>query len=589
MSEPTAAGPVHTRRPKVVLLGMLAKLPVGGVIWLVRQYAIGFERLGFDVYYVEAHGRVPSMLMDHEDDDATAKAVAFVAGQMRQLGMGDRWAFHALHDDRRCYGMAENAVHRLYREAALIVNLHGGTVPTEEQAATGRLVYMGTDPVEVELELHRGEQRAVDFLDPHVAFFTWGLNYGNPDCRLPWSERFPFVPSPPPVVVDLWQDAGDDAPATAFTTVGNWRQPWRTVRFQGEVYTWSKHHEFAKILDLPSRVDQTFELALSSYRDEDRRLLEGHGWRVRPAGALSADAERYRDYVAGSRGELTAAKDQNVRLRTGWFSERSATYLASGRPVIQQDTGFGNAVPTGTGLFGFSEVDDAAAAVEAINRDYAAHRRAASEIAREFFNYDVVLTHVLDHVGVDAPRRPRQGHRRTSSGHPLGLSAGGRLRLPLPEEVVGRVLSRPVPALWARRPRAPLVSIVLVTSEDLTVTRLALESLLANTVAPSFEVIVVDNASPDGTREYLSVLAARNRNVHVVGNEDQLLPAAANVQGLEAARGEILVLVGHRTVFTPGWLERLTVALAESAEGVAAAPCRSTSSPSTGPAPRRRR
>ncbi|HEV3401660.1 MAG TPA: hypothetical protein VG078_07540 [Acidimicrobiales bacterium] len=400
-----------TSRPKVVLLGMLTKIPVGGVMWLVRQYAIGFQRLGFDVYYVEAHGRVPSMFMQHPHEDANAKAAAFIADQMRPLGMDDRWAFHAVHDGGRCFGMSRPHLRQLYREAALVINLHGGTVPLEEHAAGGRLVYMGTDPVELELELHRGEQHAIDFLEPHVAFFTWGLNYGSADCKLPWSERFTFVPSPPPVVLDLWQGVSEGAEATAFTTVGNWRQPWRQVMFEGEVYTWSKHHEFEKILDLPRRVDQAFELALSSYEEEDRRLLEDYGWRVRPGLAISTDATSYRGYVAGSRGELTAAKDQNVRLRTGWFSERSATYLAAGRPVIQQDTGFGNAIPTGAGVFGFSGVDDAAEAVEAINADYDRHRRAATDVARSFFNYDVVLTDLLDHAGVEVPARPRRAPR----------------------------------------------------------------------------------------------------------------------------------------------------------------------------------
>ena len=567
------------RRPKVVLLGMLSKIPVGGVMWLIRQYLIGFERLGFDVYYVEAHGRVPSMLMEHQDDDPSAKAVAFVAEQMRHLGMQDRWAFQALHDDGRCYGMSEMALRRLYRDAALIINLHGGTIARPEHAATGRLVYMGSDPVELELELHRGEQHAIDFLEPHVAFFTWGLNYGNPDCLLPWSERFPFVPSPPPVVVDLWEDAGEGAPATAFTTVGNWRQPWRAVEFEGEIYTWSKHHEFLKIIDLPRRVDLTFELAQASFKEEDRDLLERHGWRVRSAAELSADATRYRRYVSGSRGELAAAKDQNVRLRTGGFSVRSATYLASGRPVIQQDTGFGNAIPTGAGVFGFSGLDDAAAAVEAINRDYAGHRRAASDVAREYFNYDVVLTRILDHVGVEVPRRPRPGSRgggaRDASAATPFLESwtptpGARHPLPLPVEAARELLGRPVPALQSRRPAAPAVSVVVVTGDDLCVTRLGVESVLAHTGELSFEVVVVDRASDPETRQYLSVLSARNNNVRVVRTEDELLPAAVNLAGLRVARGEIIVLLGRGTVVTPGWLDRLTAALDDSSSGIAA-------------------
>ncbi|MGH9137099.1 MAG: hypothetical protein ACRD0G_08625, partial [Acidimicrobiales bacterium] len=410
--------PGRPGRPKIVLLGMLTRIPVGGVAWLVGQYAMGFERLGFDVYYVEAHARTPSMLMRDEHDDATARACAFLDAVMRRFGLGDRWAFHALHDDGSCHGLGERQVRRLYRDAALIVNLHGGTVPLPEHTATGRLVYLGTDPVDLELELHRGRQRSVDFLEQHTAYFTWGLNAGNPDCTLPWSDRFPFTPSPPPVVVDQWDNDADPVGAP-FTTIGNWRQDFRDLRFEGEVLSWSKHHEFLKVIDLPSRVGAPLELALSSYTAGDRRLLESHGWRVRPALEVSADVDSYRAYVVASAGELSVAKEQNVHFRTGWFSERSAMYLAAGRPVVLQDTGFGNALPTGDGLFAFADADEAADAVDAVERDPKRHRRAARDVAHDYLAHDVVLGALLDHVGL-APARAARPPRRPSPRHSLG-------------------------------------------------------------------------------------------------------------------------------------------------------------------------
>ena len=111
-------------------------------------------------------------------------------------------------------------------------------------------------------------------------------------------------------------------------------------------------------------------------------------------------ADAYRSYLAGSRGEFTVAKDQNVRLRSGWFSDRSATYLAAGRPVVTQDTAFGNVLPAGEGLFAFSTVDEAAAAVERINADYSRHRRAAQSVARDYFSHEVVLGRLLQEVGL---------------------------------------------------------------------------------------------------------------------------------------------------------------------------------------------
>jgi len=275
-------------------------------------------------------------------------------------------------------------------------------VPLPEHRETGRLIYLGTDPVEAELEVFHGVQRTIDFLSAHAAFFTWGLNYGRPDCKLPYLEQFAFRLSPPPVLCDFWRH--DQRRGELFTTIGNWRQLHREVQFQGEVYYWSKHREYLKFLDLPRRTPQKFELALSSFNEEDRRLLEAHGWHARPSMPFSADLDRYRDYLAGSRGEFTVAKDQNVRLRTGWFSERSAQYLACGRPVITQDTGFGSALPTGEGLFPFSTIEDILAAVDAINGDYEKHCGAADAIAHELLSSDVVLTKMLDDIGLTAPR-----------------------------------------------------------------------------------------------------------------------------------------------------------------------------------------
>ena len=213
----------------------------------------------------------------------------------------------------------------------------------------------------------------------------------------------------------------------------------------GERYSWSKHNEFMKFIDLPQRTAQPFELALSSYEPGDQEMLEGHGWQVRHALDFSTDPDAYRDYITGSRGEYTVAKDQNVRLRTGWFSDRSATYLAAGRPVINQDTGFSNVFPTGEGLFGFSTMEEILAAVEAINSDYARHSRAAEEIAREYFAHDVVLGRLLEDVGVELTQRPRipgaqprhrsvpagpRHHARLAPSHPPAARDGGGDRAP---------------------------------------------------------------------------------------------------------------------------------------------------------------
>lgn len=386
-------------KKKIVLFGMMAKLPVAGVVWQTMHYLLGFRRLGYEPYYVEAHARTPSMLMQAGEGNGSTKAAAFIASVMDRFDFGDRWAFHALHENGDYYGLSERRLKQLYGSAALLINLHGGTMPLPEHYATGRLIYLETDPVALQVELYHSRQETIDFLEPHCAFFTFGENYGNPDCQLPVSPRFRFLPTRQPVVLDFWQSPGDE-PGERFTTVGNWRQPWREVRFKGEVYQWSKHYEFMKFLDLPGHTNQMFELALSSFQDSDRCMLERKGWKVRDALHFSLDVDAYRRYIRQSRGEFTVAKEQNVRLRSGWFSDRSATYLATGRPVITQETGFSNILPTGQGLFAFSTMEEIEQSVEQINAAYEHHCCSALAIARDYFSYDVVLRRLLADVGL---------------------------------------------------------------------------------------------------------------------------------------------------------------------------------------------
>lgn len=547
----------------------MTKMPVAGVAWLMAHYLVGFQRLGYEPYYVEAHGLNPSMFMEDERDDGSAKAAAFIANLMRRFDLGDRWAYQALHDDGRQYGLSEGELRRLYRDAALIVNLHGATRPLPEHSETDRLVYLETDPVELQIELHHGIRDAVEYLEPHCAFFSWALNYAGADCKVPLPERFHFRPTCPPVVLDFWpSDRNGDS--GVFTTIGNWQQVWRDIRFEGERYTWSKHHEFLKVLDLPRRTGRPFELALSRYQESDRRMLEEHGWRVRDGLAVSRDLDDYRKYIAGSRGEFTVAKDQNVRLRSGWFSERSATYLAAGRPVITQETGFSNALPTGEGLFAFSAVEEAAEAIEAVDANYERHRRKALELALEHFEAEKVLSRLLEEVGLEL--RARSHVAAPPLPGELELIPVSRWPTTLPAATERTVLGRPVPRFRARpRPegKTPLLSIVVATFDGLPYTRLCLESVLANTGYPNYEVVVVDNGSSDGTVDYLKELAALNAHVRLVVNRANNGFAAATNQGLAEARGERLLLLNNDTIVAPGWLARLVPHLDDRKIGLA--------------------
>lgn len=555
-------------RERIVILGFLSHFPVAGVAWQTVHYLVGFQRLGYDVYYVEAHGCTPSKLMQSEADDGPARAAQYIQGVMGRFGLDGRWAYHALYE-KRWFGLSEAQLRELYGSAALLINLHGSHLPTPELTATGRLVYVGTDPVDIEIDVYHGRPEALGYLEPHCAFFTYGENLGHPDCRVPQPERFRFLPTRQPVVMEFWEGHGV-GDAAVFTTIGNWRQPWRQVSYQGEVYKWSKHFEFLKFLDLPRRVAQPFELALSSFDEKDRHLLERHGWRVRDGLEISNDVDDYRRYIAGSRGEFTVAKDQNVRLRSGWFSDRAITYLAAGRPVITQETGFSRFLPTGEGLFAFSTLEEICAAVDTINADYERHRRAAWRIARECFRHDVVLGRMLDDLGVSRPkRRPSPNALRALEVSPprppvrvlppaLVLTPTGRWPLRLPEETLRTASALPVPAAEGGGPEGhPRATIVVITRNGLPYTRLCLTSLFENGWCPHDELIVVDNASADGTPEYLRELARANPWVRVVFNPQNRGFAAANNQGLALATGDLLVLLNNDTLAAPGWRDGL--------------------------------
>ena len=409
---------VH-RDPIIILLGMMTTMPVGGVIWQTIHYLVGLKRLGFDVYYVEDHGMPPSMFTDAVDLDGAEKAAAFLARTLGRYDLSERWSYHAWHDGDRYYGVGRAVMAQVFRSSAAVINLHGGTLPRPEHMSGGAFIYLETDPVAPQMELHQRVETTREFLDLHTAHFTFGENLGAPDCRVPTPpERYQFHPTRQPVVLDFWQEP-TNSPGQVFTTIANWSQPERQMTFEGEVYHWSKHHEFLKFLDLPARTSQEFELALSSYEEADREMLEARGWRVRPALEFSGNAEGYRQYIMGSRGEWTVAKDQNVRLRSGWFSDRAATYLAAGRPVITQETGFSNVLPTGSGLFAFSSVEEILESIAKINADYPRQSKAASRIALEYFDAQTVLGKLLQQAGVSLPRqaraRPRPLEQATSA------------------------------------------------------------------------------------------------------------------------------------------------------------------------------
>jgi len=384
---------------RVVVVGTLGSDPYAGMAWMHMQIVVGLRRLGYDAYYFEttsAWPYDPLRLTRVCDSEYTLPYLARVA---ESFGLADRWAYRRSYGDKAWFGLDRARAEALLAEADVVLNVAGATRLAEEGLKVGRLVYFGTDPVYHEVAFANGNEDIRTLVEEHDEFVTYGENLGSSDCPVP-----PFghlrARTRQPVLLDLWAAAGPTNPA--FTTVCNWRQDGRDVNFRGETYYWSKHREFLKFIDLPERVRQPLELAMGlvNLEPDVQPLLMRYGWRLVDAHQFTTDPWLYRDYVRASTGEFTVAKDQNVRLRSGWFSERSACYLAAGRPVIAQDTAFGTSLPTGEGLFAFNSMDEILAAFDAICSDYPRHSRAAKAIAEEYFRAETVLGVLMRDLGV---------------------------------------------------------------------------------------------------------------------------------------------------------------------------------------------
>jgi hypothetical protein len=383
---------------QLIFLGAVGTIPFAGMAWETLHYLEGFRRLGHEVYYIEDTNSWPFDPGQNSSSEDCSHAVAYIARVMDWAGMSERWAYRAAEPDGRVYGLSESRLSQLFQEADILINHAAATRLHDEHLSVPVRVFLQTDPGGGEILAAKGDPETRDMLSAHSHFFNWAENLGASDCLLP-TAGVPYRTTRMPVVLDWFTSpsacGNGHRDSLRFTTIGNWQSPGE-IEWNGEIYFWSKHPQFLRFVDLPQRLGQAVELALGSIDEQQTRLLLDRGWRVVDAASYGTELAPFRDYVFGSDGEFTAAKDQYVRLRTGWFSDRSAYYLTAAKPVITQDTGFGGALPTGEGLFAFTSTEEIISAFEAIRSDYARHSRAARAIAEEYFRVEIVLKKLLN-------------------------------------------------------------------------------------------------------------------------------------------------------------------------------------------------
>src|SRR5438874_465991 len=389
------------KRKRIIVMGFMGSMPIAGVIWQHIHYIVGLQRLRHDVYYIEDSARLPYNPETFEVNDDCVYAARLLDRLSREFEFENRWAFCARYlPGNPTSGLSLKKIRQLYREADAILNICGAQEFNDDLLVSDRILYIESDPGVEQIKIDKGVRSTIEYLGRHRALFTFGENIGTKSFPVP-THGLKWLPTRQPVVTDLWRTRRSPPRTAVFTSVANWSTSGlKDITWRGKKYLWSKSREFLRFIAAPKKAGETFELATNIEHAATRAKFERNGWRLTSPLQMSVDYWLYRDYVQRSKGEFTVAKDQYVRLNTGWFSDRSACYLAAGRPVITQETGFTKFYGGKAGLLSFRSVGEIVEAVKAINRDYAQHSRAAYNIARDVFESEKVLKSILARAGI---------------------------------------------------------------------------------------------------------------------------------------------------------------------------------------------
>jgi hypothetical protein len=377
-------------RLAIIVTGLVAQYPLGGLAWHYVQYLFGLARLGHDVYYLEDTGKAPYNPRARGAVEDCRFNVEYLAGIMSQIGLPDKWAYRS----PRSEWLGLSAVKRtaILKSADLLINVSGSLAHPQDYREVRKLAYIDTDPVFTQVKIAQGKTEFRERIDAHDVLFSFGerVNETSPRTGHDWRA------TRQPVVLSKWRPS--TSRRDVFTTVMNWSAKDKPLIYGSQTYG-QKHVEFARFLDLPSIVAPTvLEVALNTGKGSraPRELLTSNGWRLVDPDEVCLDLDSYHRYIESSKAEWSAAKHGYVQGQSGWFSERSACYLAAGRPVVVQETGFSSVLPVGEGILPFSTIEEAAAGIREVERDYPRHANAARAIAEEYFNSDKVLDRLID-------------------------------------------------------------------------------------------------------------------------------------------------------------------------------------------------
>jgi hypothetical protein len=388
------------KRKRIIVMGFMGSCPIAGVIWQHLHYMIGLQRLGHDVYYIEDSARIPYNPATFEVTYDFTYAAKLLARLAREFDFKSRWSFCARYlPDFPTAGLSLRRIRQLYKSADAIFNVCGTQEFNDDLLASDRILYIESDPGVEQIKVDQKVRSTIDYLRRHHALFTFGEHVGTKRFPVP-IHGLKWHPTRQPIVIDLWRSYRAPASAALFTSIANWSTSGlKDIEWRGDKYLWSKSREFVSFMRAPKVAGEPFELATDIKDEKVRAKFLQNNWRFRSPHKLSVNYSSYRNYIRRSKAEFTVAKDQYVRLNSGWFSDRSACYLAAGRPVITQQTGFTD-LYRGDGLFAFRTLPEIREAAREINRDYAKHSRGAFHLACEVFDAKKVLTAVLERAAI---------------------------------------------------------------------------------------------------------------------------------------------------------------------------------------------
>lgn len=376
----------------VVVAGSVAQRPGrGGHAWVFLNYLLGLRELGHEVHFVD--WLTADMVGSPAADLSRSAQAQWLDRVMRSFGFGADYSLIIDGVDEEDRSSLRAVTERL-RRADLLLNVNGFLRDAELLDAPAVTAFVDIDPAIQQMWVALG---LAELFAGHDLHFTVGENIGRASCDVPTCD-LDWIPIRQPVALAEWPAV---APGRGFTTVASWRGPYGPIEYKGASYG-LRVHEFRRLLGLAAGVDAELTVALDiDAEDEaDAASLRQAGWKLRDPLEAAGTPDAYRAFIDGSYAEISVAKNVYVQSRCGWFSDRSACYLASGRPVLAQDTGYSDNLPTGVGLVSFVGVEEGVAGVEKIRSDWAAHSAAARSIAEEYFRADVVLKEMLDAAGV---------------------------------------------------------------------------------------------------------------------------------------------------------------------------------------------